>query len=125
MKLTEFRKLIREEVREVVKNPKTPIQVATHIGYNVGPNTDEEIDQNSTEAVYIKTIADRLYNTGYPLSKLDKDEIISAFVGGYVNSAGSSDSTFQYRNNKLSTIIKVLSALALKGWPKKGRVLGS
>jgi len=131
MKKSQLQQIIREEITLIKESATNTIseamtsKAAEFIGYNVGPNRHQEIDLNSPEAVYIKNIADRLYNEGYPISKLDKDKIISAFVDGYVNSIGSNQAAFQYRNNKLSSIIKVLSALAAKGWPKEGQVLGS
>ena len=131
MKKSELQQIIREEITLIKKRATNTIneamtpKAAKLVGYNVGPNRSQKIDLNSPEAVYIKNIADRLYNEGYPISKLDKDKIVSAFVDGYVDSAGSTSTTIGYRNNKLSTIIKVLVGLAVKGWPKEGRVLGS
>lgn len=124
MKKSELKQIIKEEISKSLNEANVTIseamtpKAAQFIGYNYGPNRREKIDQNSPEAVYIKNIADSLYNTGYPISKLEGDEIISAFVEGVVDSTGSSQATFQYKQNPLLTTIKVLINLAVKNWPK-------
>jgi len=124
MKKSELQQIIKEEIFLIKKSATNTIseamtpKAAQFIGYHYGPNRREKIDQNSPEAVYIKNIADSLYNTGYPITKLEGDEIISAFVDGNVNSTGSSSATVQYKQNPLLTTIMVLINLAVKGWPK-------
>ena len=124
MKKSQLKQIIKEEIIKALKEENVTIseamtpKAAQFIGYHYGPNRREKIDQNSPEAIYIKNIADSLYNTGYPISKLEGDDIISAFVDGNVDSTGSSQATFQYKQNPLLTTIRVLINLAINGWPK-------
>jgi hypothetical protein len=128
MKLSELRKTIREEVRNTLTNQHlneavTP-QKAASVGFGIGPNSREKIDETSPEAVYIKDIADKLYNQGYPLSKLSKDKIVIAFIEGYVNSAFSDRYSLRYEDEKLLTMVEILTRLAINGYPPKSQSLG-
>ena len=119
MKITEFRKLIREEVRNNLNEAISP-QAAYDIGFHIGPNARKKIDETSPEAIYIKDVADKFYNIGYPISKLRKDKTVIAFIKGFVDSVGSS----QYRNEGLSTMMIILTRVGANGFPPKGQSLG-
>ena len=70
MKLSELRKVIREEVKNNLNEAISP-QAAFEIGQHIGPNARKKIDETSPEAVYIKKIADKLYNQGYSLENVN------------------------------------------------------
>ena len=120
MKLSELRKVIREEVKNNLNEAISP-QAAFEIGQHIGPNARKKIDETSPEAVYIKKIADKLYNQGYPLKKLTEDKILSAFIEGFVYSVSSD----RYRNEGLSTMVGILTRVAVNGYPPKGQSLGA
>lgn len=118
-KAHEAKQDIKEDAENAI-NEAVTAQKAASLGFGIGPNSREKIDETSPEAVYIKDIADKLYNQGYPLNKLIKDKIVIAFIDGYVNSVSSSG----YRNEGLSTMVMILSRVAVNGYPPKGQVLG-
>jgi len=128
MKKFELRQLIREEISNTLTNQHlneaiTP-QASSKVGFGIGPNSREKIDETSPEAVYIKDIADKLYNQGYPLSKLSKDKIVIAFIEGYVNSVFSDRYSLRYEDEKLLTMVEILTRLAINGYPPKSQSLG-
>ena len=121
----ELRQIIREELNNTRTNQRLneamSSEAAHNVGYHIGPNSREKVDETSSEAIYIKDIADQFYNTGYPINQLRKNKIINAFTQGYVDSVGSN----QYRNEGLPTVMTILARLGANGFPPKGQVLGN
>jgi hypothetical protein len=89
-KAHEAKQDIKEDAENAI-NEAVTAQKAASLGYGIGPNTVEKIDETSPEAVYIKDIADKLYNQGYPLSKLIKDKIVIAFIDGHLETIEMKD----------------------------------
>ena len=125
MQKHELRQIIREELSNARTNQHLneamSSEAAHDIGYHIGPNSRKKVDETSPEAIYIKDIADQFYNTGYPISQLRKNKIISAFIQGFVDSVGSN----QYRNEGLPTTMIILARLGANGFPPKGQSLGT
>ena len=113
MKKSQLQQIIREEIQKAL-NESIDLNDARELGFNTGPSKREEIAVNSAVAGYVKAIAN-LYNEGrYPLSELEKNETIKAFIEGYVKSYNSE----KIQNTGLPITVAVLKSLAKNGWPK-------
>lgn len=111
MKTQTLRKAIREEVRKALTEAKSPFY---ELGWNIGPNKKDDVDESSKEAKYVMDKAKQFYDSGLAVKAIASDKNLTDFAKGYIESHAVSGMKFQ----GLTDVVKTLILLGRTGWPK-------